>query len=93
LKFEQLTTEIKTLILHAAKIQDIKPEEITDDEPIFAEGLGLDSIDMLEIIVQLDKKYGIKLQNDETGRKALSNVGNLARSIQTHLEQNRSGGV
>ena len=80
--------EIKTLIIDLAKLQDMTPEDIADDRELFANGLGLDSIDMLEVIVNVEKRYGFKVQNTEEGRKALQNISTLSDAILQHRLKN-----
>gem|GEM_PF-244497 len=80
-----LKAELKTLVVNVANLTHMSAEDIKDDEPLFRDGLGLDSIDLLEIAVHLEKRYGLKVQNDEGGRRALSNMENLARALHAHL--------
>jgi acyl carrier protein len=65
---EDLRHEIKVFIIEALNMEDVTPEDIGDDEPLFGEGLGLDSIDSLELGVGLQKRYGLKIsaENEET---------------------------
>ena len=60
---DQLKNEIKEVIISSLQLEDIKPENIVDSEPLFGEGLGLDSIDALELGVALKKKFGVKFSN------------------------------
>ncbi len=60
-----LENEIKELIIKSLELEDITPSQIKDEEPLFVEGLGLDSIDALEIGMALKKKYNIKLSSDK----------------------------
>jgi acyl carrier protein len=80
-----LKSELKVLVIGVANIGHLQPEDIKDDEPLFRDGLGLDSIDLLEIAVHLDKRYGLKVQNDEGGRRAFLNLENLAQELYRHL--------
>lgn len=76
---QQLETEIKILIIEAAGLEDIAPEDIDTEAPLFVEGLGLDSIDALEIGLALHQRYGIKLTADsEDSRRHFANVRSLA---------------
>ena len=68
---EQLITEIKEEIIKALNLEDITPEDIENDAPLFGEGLGLDSIDALELVVLLEKKYGIRLENPAIAAKEI----------------------
>ena len=60
---DKLKAQLKEQILEALSLEEMKPEEIDDNAPLFGEGLGLDSIDALELIVLMEKQYGIKLSN------------------------------
>jgi acyl carrier protein len=76
-------TELKTKIIESLKLQDVSPEQIGDDEPLFGTGLGLDSIDALELVVMLEKEYGIVIKDIEEGRPAFKSVSTLAAFINT----------
>lgn len=75
---------LKQQIIEVLNLEDITPADIQDDAPLFGEGLGLDSIDALELFVMLDKQYGIKLQNKEEGKKAFRSVNTMAEYIQAN---------
>lgn len=81
---EELELQVKTLIVDALKLEDIEPAEIDSEEPLFGEGLGLDSIDALELGVALRKAFGIKIDSvtDEV-KQHFANVRSLARFIQS----------
>jgi acyl carrier protein len=77
-----LNRQIKELIVNALELEDIKPENIKDDEPIFGEGLGLDSIDALELGVALKKKFGVKFSSENAdNKKHFASVNALAAYI------------
>ena len=79
---DELKQEIKELIISSLELEDIKPEDIKDDAPIFGKGLGLDSIDALELGVAIKKKVGVKLSADsEDSRKHFASVNALAEFI------------
>ena len=75
------TSELKTNIIESLKLQDITAEQINDEAPLFGTGLGLDSIDALELVVMLEKKYGILIKDIEEGRPAFRSVQTLAEFI------------
>lgn len=75
---------LKQQIIEALNLEDITPADIQDDAPLFGEGLGLDSIDALELFVLLDKQYGIKLQNKEEGKQVFKSVNTMAAYIEQH---------
>jgi acyl carrier protein len=72
------TTELKSQIIAALNLQDVTPEKIDDEAPLFGAGLGLDSIDALELVVMLEKNYGIVIKDIEEGRPAFRSVRTLA---------------
>jgi acyl carrier protein len=79
---DDLKRQIKELIVNALELEDIRPENIVDSEPIFGEGLGLDSIDALELGVALKKKFGIKFSSENAeNRKHFASVDSLAAYI------------
>ncbi|KAA0678509.1 phosphopantetheine-binding protein [Azospirillum brasilense] len=81
---EKLERELKTLIVDALKLEDIDPGEIDSEEPLFNDGLGLDSIDALELGVALRKAYGIKIESvTDDVKQHFANVRSLARFIQS----------
>jgi acyl carrier protein len=81
---DSLEAELKKLIIEALKLEDISPEQIDSAEPLFGDGLGLDSIDALELGVILRKRYGIKIATvtDEV-KMHFATIRNLARFIKT----------
>lgn len=79
---EALKQEIKELIISSLELEDVKPEDIQDDAPIFGKGLGLDSIDALELGVAIKKKFGVKLSAEsEDSKKHFASVNALAEFI------------
>lgn len=87
-------SEIKELIVGALGLEDLQPEAIDSDEPLFGDGLGLDSIDALELGVALQKKYGITIGSVTDEIKAhFQSVRTIARFVESLLEQRaRSAG-
>lgn len=75
---EELIKELKEEIIKALNLEEMTPEDIDEHEALFGDGLGLDSIDALELIVLLEKKYGIKLVNPAEGKKIFTNVVAIA---------------
>jgi acyl carrier protein len=82
---EEIKSEIKQLLLEVSNLPGMTPDRIDDQLSLFQDGLGLDSIDILELVVALDKRYAIKVRNDESGRNILRNVSSIAQAI--HLSQ------
>jgi acyl carrier protein len=85
---DTLMADLKKQIIEQLNLQDIKPGDIGDDQPLFVEGLGLDSIDALELIVLLQQHYKIKLSNAEDGPKVFQSVKTMAEYIRAHQAQN-----
>lgn len=85
----QLHQELKSFIIETMNLEDTTPADIADDMPLFAdEGLGLDSIDALELVLGLKKKYGIVIEaNDEESRQHLRSVDTLVALISTHQQK------
>ncbi|MBZ0115512.1 MAG: acyl carrier protein [Sandaracinaceae bacterium] len=82
---ENLEHELKELIIEALMLEDHQPEDIQSEEPLFVEGLGLDSIDALELAMAIDKKYGVKIKpEDEANRRIFANVRSLAAYVAEH---------
>ena len=78
---EELIYELKNAIIEALNLEEVKPEEIDNDAPLFGDGLGLDSIDALELIVLMEKRYGIKLKDPSGGREIFRSINVMARYI------------
>jgi acyl carrier protein len=77
----ELKLELKKLILKAANLEDVEPDEIEDDAPLFVEGLGLDSIDALELSVALETEYGINISDSDTARAAFASINTLSEFV------------
>lgn len=79
---DQLTTRLKQLIVATLKLNDVRPEDIPDREPLIGSSeFGLDSIDALELVLALEKEFGVKIGSSEESRKALATVNTLAAFI------------
>lgn len=78
----ELKLELKKLIVDTLKLDDVQAEEIADDEPLFRDGLGLDSIDALELTVALEKRYKLSIADEEVGKQAFASVNTLAAFVQ-----------
>jgi acyl carrier protein len=79
-----LKQQVKKQIVEFLNLTSIKPEDIKDNEPLFGEGLGLDSIDSLELIVLLGREYGITIQDPKEGRKVLTDINTMVAYIEQH---------
>jgi acyl carrier protein len=78
---EELITEIKKLIIERLKLEEITVQDIITDAPLFGEGLGLDSIDALELVIGLEKEYGVSIPDAEVGKKVFQSVRTIAHYI------------
>ncbi|HYX26110.1 MAG TPA: phosphopantetheine-binding protein [Thermoanaerobaculia bacterium] len=76
------TDRIKRLIVESLHLEGMRPEMIEDEAPLFGEGLGLDSVDALELVVALEKEFGIKIKSQEIGREVFSSVATLSEFIE-----------
>jgi acyl carrier protein len=81
---KELKQQLKEQIIEFLNLTSLKPEDIKDDELLFEEGLGLDSIDSLELIVLLKREYGIIIQDPKEGRKVLADVNTMVDYIEKH---------
>ncbi|MEW4922226.1 phosphopantetheine-binding protein [Algibacter sp. 2305UL17-15] len=81
---EALKEELKKSIIEQLNLEDFSVEDIADNDTLFGDGLGLDSIDALELIVMLDKDYGIKLTDPKEGKAVFASVEVLAAYIAEH---------
>jgi acyl carrier protein len=81
---EDLILKLKKEIIGILNREDITPEDIDAEAPLFGDGLGLDSIDALEFIVLLEETYGIKIEDPKKGRKVFYSVKSMADYIQEH---------
>ena len=81
---EDLILKLKKEILNVLNREDITPEDIDTEGPLFGDGLGLDSIDALELIVLLEENYGVKIEDPKEGRKIFTSVKTMAEYIQKH---------
>ena len=79
---EELILKLKQEIIEVLNLEDVMPEDIDNDAPLFGEGLGLDSIDALELIVLMEKNYGIKLQDPAKGKEIFKSINVMADFIQ-----------
>jgi acyl carrier protein len=77
-----LKQDIKQAIVASLRLP-IQPEEIGDNMPLFGEGLGLDSIDVLELVLELERSFGVSISDEETGKRVLRSVDSIAEFIMT----------
>lgn len=73
---------LKKMIIESLKLEDLDPEEIKEEAPLFGEGLGLDSLDALELVVAVEKYFGVVIENEDQGKEAFVSIVGLSRYIQ-----------
>ncbi len=78
---ETLKSELKRLVVETLRLEDVAPDSINDGDPLFVEGLGLDSIDALELVVAIEKNYGVLIEDEEVGFEAFASIEALADFI------------
>ncbi len=78
---DELIAKLKTQIIEQLNLEGVSPDDISPDDQLFGEGLGLDSIDALELIVLLEKNYGIKIENPAEGKKIFATIRSMAEYI------------
>ena len=78
---EQLETKIKELIIEALMLEDLAPEDIGSVDPLFGDGLGLDSIDALELVVLVEDRFRVSIPDEEVGQRAFASVNSLVEFI------------
>ena len=83
---DPLNARIKTMIVQTLRLEDIDPSSIKDDDPLIGSGLSIDSIDALELVVALEKEFGIKIKSSEESRAALSSVSGLVAYIRARAD-------
>ena len=76
-----LVLELKKLIIETLKLEEVTPEDIEDEGQLFGDGLGLDSIDALELVVALEKTYGVVIADSEVGERVFRSVNTLAQFV------------
>ena len=81
---EALKLELKEKIIKVLNLEDVAVEDVNDDDALFGDGLGLDSIDALELIVMLDKDYGIKLLDPKEGKAIFQSINSMSAYITEH---------
>ena len=82
---DTLAAQVKTAIVRCLRMP-ITPDEIQDEMPLFDQGLGLDSIDALEIVLELQRSFGVEIADEEVGRQVLRNVSTIVKFIETTRE-------
>lgn len=78
----ELRRKLKELLMERLKFEDMTPDDIGDDDPLFEGGLGLDSIDALEIVVMLETEFGLKIKNESSARESFRSIASLAKLVE-----------
>ncbi len=86
---EELCKYLKEMIIDTLRLEEITAEEIKDDAPLFKEGLGLDSIDALELVVAIENIFNVIIEDEDVGKRAFASVNALARFIQEEYNQGK----
>ena len=86
---DPLKTNLKELIVTTLKLEGVTAADLADDEPLIGSGLNLDSIDALELVVTLEKRYGIKISSSEESRQALASIAHLAEFVRARADPAR----
>ena len=85
-----LRERLKQVIIERLKLTELTPDMIEDEAPLFGEGLGLDSVDALELVVVIEKEFGIRIEDGDATREAFSTVTSLAEFVSAELSQANS---
>ncbi|HDH98241.1 MAG TPA: acyl carrier protein [Deltaproteobacteria bacterium] len=83
---EQLKQQLKEMIIQDLNLPDVKPEDIDDKAPLFEEGLGLDSLDAVELVVLLQKRFLVQIANMDEGKEAFASIEALARFVKAQQD-------
>lgn len=86
MKVEEISNKLKSQIVSQLNLEEVKPEEIDAHAPLFGDGLGLDSIDALELIVLLEKEYDVKIKDPKDAKAIFSSVHTMAEYIASHTK-------
>jgi acyl carrier protein len=81
---EDIALDLKKKMIEVLNLEDMQPDDIDNDAPLFGEGLGLDSIDALELIVMMERSYGIKIKDPAEGKEIFKSVNTMVDYIRKH---------
>ena len=86
----ELRGQLKTLIIESLNLQGMTPDMIADETPLFGEGMGLDSVDALELAVAIEKKFGIRIADEAAAREAFASIASLSAFVEHRLGQEQA---
>jgi acyl carrier protein len=86
---DPLAARLKSIIVDTLRLEGVTPDQIKDEEPLIGSGLALDSVDVLELVLKIEKDYGIKIASSEESKKALVNVAALCAFIRERADPAR----
>lgn len=86
----ELRGQLKTLIIESLNLQGMTPDMIADETPLFGEGMGLDSVDALELAVAIEKKFGIRIADEAAAREAFASIASLSAFVEQRLGQEQA---
>jgi len=83
----ELKLHLKQLLIDGLRLQDLRPDDIQDAAPIFVEGLGLDSVDALELVVLVEEKFNIQIPDEDVGKRAFASIDALTEYVSGELSK------
>jgi len=83
----ELKLHLKQLLIDGLRLQDLRPDDIQDTAPIFVEGLGLDSVDALELVVLVEEKFNIQIPDEDVGKRAFASIDALTEYVSEELSK------
>jgi acyl carrier protein len=84
---DEIVSDLKKLIIERLNLEGMTPEQLDASAPLFGEGLGLDSIDSIELIVLLDREYGVKITDPKEGREIFKSIQSTAEYVHQHRQK------
>ena len=82
-----LEDDLKAMIINELKVEDVRPEDLKDDDPLFGDGLGLDSLDAVELVLLLQKHYQVEIKDTKEAREPFQSIAALANFVRAHRNE------